>query len=202
MRRFANDRVQGIMRTLGFDDDTALESKMVSCTIQERPVARRGLQLRHPQARRRVRRRHQPPARDDLPRARPDPALVRPRPDRGGHARGRGRLSVAEHTAGDHRDDWNSTVSKQLSAMVLSLANADLRVIDEARRAGGPERGADGVRAGAVRAQARRDRRAGYRSWSGLSCSASSTRCGSSTSPPSTTCGAASGCGPIRSATR
>src|SRR5918996_2400889 len=34
MRRFANDRVQGLMRTLGFDDDTALESKMVSRTIE------------------------------------------------------------------------------------------------------------------------------------------------------------------------
>ena len=34
MRRFANDRVQGIMRTLGFTDDTALESKMVSRTIE------------------------------------------------------------------------------------------------------------------------------------------------------------------------
>ena len=34
MRRFASDRVQGLMRTLGFTDDTALESKMVSRTIE------------------------------------------------------------------------------------------------------------------------------------------------------------------------
>ena len=34
MRRFASDRVQSIMRTLGFKDDTALESKMVSRTIE------------------------------------------------------------------------------------------------------------------------------------------------------------------------
>jgi preprotein translocase subunit SecA len=34
MRRFASDRVQSIMRTLGFDDDTALESRMVSRTIE------------------------------------------------------------------------------------------------------------------------------------------------------------------------
>src|SRR5262249_9842939 len=38
-----------------------------------RPDPGRGLQLRHPQARRRVRRRHQPPARDDLRRARQGP---------------------------------------------------------------------------------------------------------------------------------
>ncbi len=34
MRRFASDRVQSIMRTLGFKDDTALESRMVSRTIE------------------------------------------------------------------------------------------------------------------------------------------------------------------------
>ena len=40
---------------------------------RERPDPRRGLQLRHPEARRRVRRRDQPPARDDLCRARQGP---------------------------------------------------------------------------------------------------------------------------------
>ena len=34
MRRFASERVQGLMRTLGFDDETALESRMVSRTIE------------------------------------------------------------------------------------------------------------------------------------------------------------------------
>ena len=34
MKRFASDRVQGIMKTLGFTDDIALESKMVSRTIE------------------------------------------------------------------------------------------------------------------------------------------------------------------------
>ncbi|MGI8871422.1 MAG: preprotein translocase subunit SecA [Candidatus Limnocylindria bacterium] len=34
MRRFASDRVQSMMRTLGFKDDTALESRMVSKTIE------------------------------------------------------------------------------------------------------------------------------------------------------------------------
>ena len=47
----------------------------------------RGLQLRRPQARRPVRRRHQPPARDDLPRARADPALEGPVADHPDHAR-------------------------------------------------------------------------------------------------------------------
>ena len=34
MRRFASDRVSAIMQRLGFDDDTALESGMVSRTIE------------------------------------------------------------------------------------------------------------------------------------------------------------------------
>ena len=51
---------------------------------RERPVARRGLQLRHPQARRRVRRRHQQAARDDLRRARQGPPQRGPDRDRPG----------------------------------------------------------------------------------------------------------------------
>jgi preprotein translocase subunit SecA len=34
MRRFAGDRMQGLMRTLGFNDEVALESKTVSKTIE------------------------------------------------------------------------------------------------------------------------------------------------------------------------
>ena len=49
-----------------------------------------GLQLRRPQARRAVRRRHQPPARDDLPRARADHPLQRPVADHPDHAGGGG----------------------------------------------------------------------------------------------------------------
>ena len=51
---------------------------------RERAVAGRGLQLRHPQARRRVRRRHQQAARDDLRRARQGPPQRGPDRDRPG----------------------------------------------------------------------------------------------------------------------
>src|SRR4029077_9634017 len=34
MRRFASDRVQSIMRTLGFNDETALESRMESRAVE------------------------------------------------------------------------------------------------------------------------------------------------------------------------
>ena len=92
---------------LGFDDETALESGMVSRDHRGRPDAGRGLQLRHAQARRRVRRRHQPPARDDLPRARADPAQRRPVVDDPGDAGDEVAALVASHTAGEHATEWN-----------------------------------------------------------------------------------------------
>ena len=73
MKRFASDRVAGLMERMGLEDDVAIESRLVSHDDRERPDPRRGLQLRHPQARRRVRRRHQQAARDDLRRARQGP---------------------------------------------------------------------------------------------------------------------------------
>ena len=79
MKRFASERVAGLMERLGLEDDVAIESRLVSQDDRERPEPRRGLQLRHPQARRRVRRRHQQAARDDLRRARQGP------PQRGPH---------------------------------------------------------------------------------------------------------------------
>ncbi len=73
MKRFASERVTGLMERLGLEEDVAIESRLVSRTIEIGPEPRRGLQLRHPQARRRVRRRHQQAARDDLRRARQGP---------------------------------------------------------------------------------------------------------------------------------
>ena len=89
MKRFASERVAGLMERLGLDEDMAIESRLVSEDDRERPDARRGLQLRHPQARRRVRRRHQQAARDDLLGARQGPPQRGP--DRDGprlHRRG------------------------------------------------------------------------------------------------------------------
>ena len=75
MKRFASDRVAGPDGAHGPARATwRIESRLVSQDDRERPVPRRGLQLRHPQARRRVRRRHQQAARDDLRRARQGPA--------------------------------------------------------------------------------------------------------------------------------
>ena len=85
MKRFASERVTGLMERLGLDDDVAIESRLVSQDHRIGAEPRRGLQLRHPQARRRVRRRHQQAARDDLRRARQGPPQRGPdrdRPDR------------------------------------------------------------------------------------------------------------------------
>ena len=73
MKRFASERVAGLMERLGLEDDVAIESSLVSRDDRVGPEPRRGLQLRHPQARRRVRRRHQQAARDDLRGARQGP---------------------------------------------------------------------------------------------------------------------------------
>ena len=164
MRRFANDRVQGIMRTLGFDDDTALESKMVSRTIESAQSRVEGYNFDT--------RKHVVEYDDVINRQRETIYRERDRilrssdlgPTVEAMLEDEVASLVAEHTAGDHRDDWNlDGLKAQLSAMVPSLANADLAGHRRSSRAGGPERGADGARAGAVRAQARRDRRAGYR---------------------------------------
>ena len=82
MKRFASDRVAGLMERMGLEDDVAIESRLVSKTIESAQSPGRGLQLRHAQARRRVRRRDQPPARDDLRRARQGPPQRGPDRDR------------------------------------------------------------------------------------------------------------------------
>ena len=82
MKRFASDRVTGAH---GAHGPRGRRRHRVAARVQdhrERPVARRGLQLRHPQARRRVRRRHQQAARDDLRRARQGPPQRGPGRDR------------------------------------------------------------------------------------------------------------------------
>ena len=94
MKRFATDRVAGLMERLGLEEDVAIESRLVEQDDRERPEPCRGLQLRHPQARRRVRRRHQQAARDDLRRARQGPAQRGPRRDDRRPARPGGRCAA------------------------------------------------------------------------------------------------------------
>ena len=134
MRRFANDRVQGLMRTLGFTDDTALESKMVSRTIENAQSRVEGYNFDT--------RKHVVQYDDVINRQRE--TIYRER-DRLLRSSDLGPIIeamlddevaalVAEHTAGDHHSDWNvSGLRTQLATMVPSLTDADLRLVDEAR---------------------------------------------------------------------
>ena len=122
MKRFASERVTGLMERLGLDDDVAIESRLVSRTIESRPEPRRGLQLRHPQARRRVRRRHQQAARDDLRRARQGPPQRGPDRDGPGlpRRRGRRRSSRATSSATTPASGTSTGLSAALDAMGLT----------------------------------------------------------------------------------
>ena len=91
MRLFGGDRVQSLMGTLGIDEDTPIENRMITSTIETRPEEARGPQLRDPQERPEVRRRHEPAARDHL----------RPAPQ-GAERRGHQRRD-AQYAEGEHR---------------------------------------------------------------------------------------------------
>ena len=107
MKRFASDRVAGLMERMGLEDDVAIESRHRRQDDRERPEPGRGLQLRHAQARRRVRRRHQPPARDDLRGARQGPPQRGPDRDGPGLPRGRDPGARRPATSSARRaDDW------------------------------------------------------------------------------------------------
>src|SRR5688572_21193874 len=137
MRRFASDRVQGIMRTLGFTDDTALESKMVSRTIESAQTRVEGYNFDT--------RKHVVEYDDVINRQRE--TIYRER-DRILRSHDLGPIVeamlddevaalVSEHTAGDHFEDWNlDGLRTQLATMVPSLTEKDLRIVDEAREQG------------------------------------------------------------------
>src|SRR5687767_7405089 len=134
MRRFTNDRVQGIMRTLGFTEDTALESKMVSRTIENAQTRVEGYNFDT--------RKHVVEYDDVINRQRE--TIYRER-DRVLRSHDLGPIVeamlddevaalVSEHTAGDHFEDWNlDGLRTQLATMVPSLTEKDLRIVDEAR---------------------------------------------------------------------
>ena len=131
MRRFASDRVQGIMKTLGFTEDTALESKMVSRTIENAQSRVEGYNFDT--------RKHVVQYDDVINRQRE--TIYRER-DRILRSKDLGptveamlddevAALVAEHTAADHRDEWNlDGLRAQLSTMVPSLTDADLGFLD------------------------------------------------------------------------
>ncbi|MDQ2690079.1 MAG: preprotein translocase subunit SecA [Chloroflexota bacterium] len=134
MRRFASDRVQGIMRTLGFTEDTALESKMVSRTIENAQSRVEGYNFDT--------RKHVVQYDDVINRQRE--TIYRER-DRILRSSDLGPTIeamlddevaglVAEHTAADHPEEWNlEGLRTQLTTVVPSLTDADLRFLDDAR---------------------------------------------------------------------
>ncbi len=133
MRRFASDRVQSIMRTLGFTDDTALESKMVSKTIENAQTRVEGYNFDT--------RKHVVEYDDVINRQRETIYRERDRILRSSNLGPTveamldeevGAL-VAEHTAAEYASEWNRDGLKtQLVTMAPTLTDADLRVVDEA----------------------------------------------------------------------
>jgi preprotein translocase subunit SecA len=134
MRRFASDRVQGIMRTLGFTEDTALESKMVSRTIENAQSRVEGYNFDT--------RKHVVEYDDVINRQRETIYRERDRilrssdlgPTIVAMLEDEVAALVAEHTAAEHYTEWNlDGLRAQLATMVPSLTDADLRALDDAR---------------------------------------------------------------------
>jgi preprotein translocase subunit SecA len=134
MRRFANDRVSAIMGRLGFDDETALESGMVSRTIEGAQTRVEGYNFDA--------RKHVVQYDDVINRQRETIYHERERILR---ARDLGPTIhtmlaeqvltvVSEHTAGDDHGEWNrDSLRARLQAMVPTLTPDELRAIDEER---------------------------------------------------------------------
>jgi preprotein translocase subunit SecA len=137
MRRFASDRVQSLMRTLGFTDDTALESKMVSRTIEGAQTRVEGYNFDT--------RKHVVEYDDVINRQRETIYRERDRILRSSNLGPTieamldeevGSL-VADHTGAEYASEWNREGLKtQLATMVPSLTAADLHIIDDAREQG------------------------------------------------------------------
>jgi len=134
MRRFASDRVQSIMRTLGFTEDTALESKMVSRTIENAQSRVEGYNFDA--------RKHVVQYDDVINRQRETIYRERNRilratdlgPTIEAMLEDEIAALVAEHTAAEHHSEWNlEGLRAQLSTMVPSLTDADLRPLEDAR---------------------------------------------------------------------
>ena len=172
---------------------------------RERADPRRGLQLRHPEARGRVRRRHQQAARDDLRGAGQGPPQRGPDRDRprvpGRGDRGAGRPVRRRALA----DGLEPRGSLDRAARHGPRRRADLRGSRSTRRPPAARRSSrtSGTwRTSAWRPESRSTARRSGRRSSGSCCCARSTACGSSTSPRSTTCAGASASAATRSRTR
>jgi len=135
MRRFASDRVQGLMKTVGFTDDMALESGIVSRTIEGAQTRVEGYNFDL--------RKHVVQYDDVINRQRETIYAERD------HVLGSADLSgtvlqlveaeiratVGEMTS-DDATEWNrEALRAQLSGMIPTLTGAELAVVDEARDA-------------------------------------------------------------------
>jgi preprotein translocase subunit SecA len=132
MRRFASDRVSSIMGRLGFDDETALESGMVSRTIEGAQTRVEGYNFDA--------RKHVVQYDDVINRQRETIYHERERILRSQHLgptiqamlEEEVRGLVLEHTAAEYHGDWNRDGLKaRLSAMVPTLDPRRLAPIDE-----------------------------------------------------------------------
>src|SRR5207253_5392050 len=134
MRRFASDRVSSIMGRLGFDDETALESGMVSRTIEGAQTRVEGYNFDT--------RKHVVEYDDVINRQRETIYHERERilrsnelsPTILGMLEDEVHEMVAAATSSEFHSEWNRDGLKaQLATMVPTLTPADLAVIDEAR---------------------------------------------------------------------
>jgi preprotein translocase subunit SecA len=134
MRRFASDRVSSIMGRLGFDDETALESGMVSRTIEGAQTRVEGYNFDT--------RKHVVEYDDVINRQRETIYHERERilrsndlsPTILGMLEDEVSEMVGAATSSEFASEWNREGLKtQLTAMVPTLTPAELSVIDEAR---------------------------------------------------------------------
>jgi len=133
MRRFASDRVSGIMQRLGFDDNTAIESGMVSRTIEGAQTRVEGYNFDT--------RKHVVEYDDVINRQRETIYHERERilrsPDLGptvaAMLEDEVRALAAEYAAAEYHGDWNRDgLRARLTAMIPSLEPGELGIIDEA----------------------------------------------------------------------
>jgi preprotein translocase subunit SecA len=132
MRRFASDRVQSIMRTLGFNDETALESRMVSRTIEGAQTRVEGFNFDT--------RKHVVEYDDVINRQRETIYHERERILRSDDLAStvlamlddEVSALVAEHTAGEFAAEWNRDgLKSRLLAIVPTLDPGELAAIDD-----------------------------------------------------------------------
>ena len=133
MRRFASDRVQGLMKTVGFTDDMALESGIVSRTIESAQTRVEGYNFDL--------RKHVVEYDDVINRQRETIYSERDYILREGDLsktivgliEAEIRSVVAEFAGTDH-GEWNlEGLKTQVAGMIPTLTSTDLQVIDEAR---------------------------------------------------------------------